>query len=140
MTDSRVDGFMREALRLAAENARSGRGGPFAALVVKDGEVLGRGCNEVTPLNDPTAHAEVLAIREACRRLGTFRLDGGRLPFPRFRGRLYQGVFGEQFNEFELHGFNEFDHLFQISNLEFRTLPLCLKDCTPSRIQIFARS
>jgi len=94
MTDSNVDGFMREALRLAAENARSGRGGPFAALVVKNGEVLGRGCNKVTTLKDPTAHAEVLAIREACRRLGNFRLDGCEIycssePCPMCLGAIY---------------------------------------------------
>jgi guanine deaminase len=94
MRDSKDDGFVREALRLAAENARSGRGGPFAALVVKDGEVLGHGCNEVTTRNDPTAHAEVLAIREACRRLGSFRLDGCTIycssePCPMCLGAIY---------------------------------------------------
>jgi tRNA(Arg) A34 adenosine deaminase TadA len=59
--------FMHEAVRLAVENVRSGRGGPFAALVVKDGHVISTGTNTVTSTDDPTAHAEVVAIREAWR-------------------------------------------------------------------------
>lgn len=70
------DQFMRETIALALENVRTGRGGPFAALVVKGDDVLGRGTNLVTANNDPTAHAEVLAIRAACQALGAFRLDG----------------------------------------------------------------
>ncbi len=71
---SRED-LMREALRLARESVAAG-GGPFAALVVRDGAIVAAGTNRVVPERDPTAHAEVLAIREACRRLGTHRLDG----------------------------------------------------------------
>jgi tRNA(Arg) A34 adenosine deaminase TadA len=67
---------MQEAIRLSLENMRAGAGGPFGAVVVRDGEILGRGWNQVTSTNDPTAHAEVVAIREACRRLGRFHLDG----------------------------------------------------------------
>jgi len=67
---------MREAIRLARENMRAGAGGPFGAVVVKDGAILGRGWNQVTSTNDPTAHAEVMAIRAACRALGDFRLNG----------------------------------------------------------------
>jgi tRNA(Arg) A34 adenosine deaminase TadA len=86
--------FMREALRLAVESARSGDGGPFAALVVKDGEIVGRGCNGVTGANDPTAHAEIEAIRDACRRLGTFRLNDCDIycssePCPMCLGAIY---------------------------------------------------
>jgi guanine deaminase len=68
--------FMARAIELAIENARSGRGGPFAALVVKDGRILGEGTNCVTASNDPTAHAEVVAIRAACAAIGTFQLEG----------------------------------------------------------------
>src|SRR6266481_4869686 len=64
--------FMRRAIALGLENVRTGGGGPFAALVVKDGRVVAEGANRVTTTNDPTAHAEVVAIREACRRLGDF--------------------------------------------------------------------
>ena len=65
---------MQEAIRLAIEGVSTGRGGPFGAVVVKDGQIVGRGCNEVTTSNDPTAHAEILAIRQACRELGVFHL------------------------------------------------------------------
>ena len=66
--------FMREALRLSAEKMRRGHGGPFGAVVVRNDKIVGRGWNQVTSSNDPTAHAEVVAIREACRRLKTFVL------------------------------------------------------------------
>jgi tRNA(Arg) A34 adenosine deaminase TadA len=65
---------MQQAIALATENVRSGRGGPFAAVIVKDGLVLATGVNQVTGLNDPTAHAEVVAIRSACKALGDFKL------------------------------------------------------------------
>lgn len=68
--------FMREAIRLSIEPMRRGEGGPFGAVVVKEGEIVGSGWNQVTRSNDPTAHAEVVAIREACRRLNTFQLNG----------------------------------------------------------------
>jgi guanine deaminase len=68
------DPFMREAIRLAEEGMRDGRGGPFGCVIVRQGEVVGRGQNRVTSTNDPTAHAEVTAIRDACSRLGTFQL------------------------------------------------------------------
>jgi guanine deaminase len=67
--------FMREAIRLSVAMMRRGRGGPFGAIVVRDGRIVGRGSNRVTSANDPTAHAEIVAIRAACRRLETFRLD-----------------------------------------------------------------
>jgi tRNA(Arg) A34 adenosine deaminase TadA len=68
--------FMRMAIALATENVRSGKGGPFGAVVVRDGEVIAAEANSVTSTNDPTAHAEVNAIRAACAKLGTFQLDG----------------------------------------------------------------
>jgi guanine deaminase len=67
---------MQRAIALATENVLSGAGGPFAALVVRDGEVLATGVNLVTATNDPTAHAEVVAIRAACKELGNFQLTG----------------------------------------------------------------
>jgi guanine deaminase len=66
--------FMARAIELSLDNVRSGRGGPFGAVVVKKGEIIAEGVNQVTLLNDPTAHAEVVAIREACRKLATFEL------------------------------------------------------------------
>jgi tRNA(Arg) A34 adenosine deaminase TadA len=86
--------FMREALREAAEAVRTGSGGPFGAVVVLDGCVIGRGHNRVLSSSDPTAHAEVEAIREACRTLGQYHLDGAELytscePCPMCLGAAY---------------------------------------------------
>jgi guanine deaminase len=67
--------FMREAIRLSIESMRRGQGGPFGAVIVRNGKIVGRGSNQVTSSNDPTAHAELVAIRGACKRLKTFRLD-----------------------------------------------------------------
>lgn len=69
------DAFMARTIELAIENVRSRKGGPFAAIVVLDGKVVAQGTNLVTSTNDPTAHAEVVAIREACRRLGHYQLS-----------------------------------------------------------------
>jgi len=66
--------FMQEAIHLAEQGVRANRGGPFGCVVVRQGKVVARGNNQVTSTNDPTAHAEVTAIREACRTLGTFQL------------------------------------------------------------------
>ncbi|MCR4680869.1 MAG: nucleoside deaminase [Bacteroidales bacterium] len=86
--------FMEEAVALANKCFESGQGGPFGAVVVKDGIVVGRGHNMVTVHNDPTAHAEVMAIREACQNLGTFQLTGCELyassePCPMCMGAIY---------------------------------------------------
>jgi len=68
--------FLREAIRLARTRMREGKGGPFGAVVVRDGVIVARGWNAVTSSLDPTAHAEVVAIRRACRKLGSFSLAG----------------------------------------------------------------
>lgn len=66
---------MREAIRISIQKMRADHGGPFGAVVVRRGKIVGRGWNQVTSTNDPTAHAEVTAIRDACKRLKTFQLD-----------------------------------------------------------------
>jgi guanine deaminase len=71
--------FLRRAIALATENVTSGRGGPFAALIARDGQVIAEGVNMVTATNDPTAHGEVTAIRAACKALSTFTLAGCEL-------------------------------------------------------------
>ncbi|WP_058189188.1 nucleoside deaminase [Terracidiphilus gabretensis] len=71
--------FLRRAIALATENVTSGRGGPFGAVIVRDGKIVGEGANSVTAASDPTAHAEVNAIRAAAKALGTFVLDGCEL-------------------------------------------------------------
>jgi guanine deaminase len=86
--------FMREAIRISRENVESGKGGPFGAVVVKNGEIIASGGNEVTSSNDPTAHAEVVAIRKACTELGTFQLDDCEIycscePCPMCLGAIY---------------------------------------------------
>jgi guanine deaminase len=86
--------LMQYAVDLAVENVRSGKGGPFAAIVVRNGEIIAEGANHVTTWNDPTAHAEVVAIREACKKLGTFQLDDCEVyttcePCPMCMGAIY---------------------------------------------------
>lgn len=70
------DEFMKEAINISKEKMLAGEGGPFGAVIVKDGKVIARGWNKVTSSNDPTAHAEVVAIREACKELEDFNLEG----------------------------------------------------------------
>ena len=85
---------MREAIRISVEQMRAGQGGPFGAVVARGGRIIARGWNRVTTANDPTAHAEVCAIREACRVLGDFKLAGCELysscePCPMCLGAIY---------------------------------------------------
>jgi len=85
---------MRRAIELSVRNVDSGSGGPFGAVVVKDDEIVGEGANEVVARTDPSAHAEVLAIRAACRKLKTFQLTGCDLytscePCPMCMGLIY---------------------------------------------------
>lgn len=86
--------FMQRAIELARNGMESNKGGPFGAVIVKDGVIVGEGCNQVTSTNDPTAHAEVTAIRNACKHLNSFQLDGCDLytscePCPMCLGAIY---------------------------------------------------
>jgi guanine deaminase len=86
--------FMARAIQLAMEGVQTGRGGPFGAVIVKNGAIVAEGMNQVTSRNDPTAHAEVLAIREACAKLGSFELKDCELytscePCPMCLGAIY---------------------------------------------------
>src|SRR5690348_12864204 len=86
--------FMKRAITWALENVRLGGGGPFAALIVKENRIIAEGTNRVTRSNDPTAHAEIVAIREACRVLSDFQLGGCDLyttcePCPMCLGAIY---------------------------------------------------
>jgi len=71
--------FMARAIQLSLDNVLSGQGGPFGAVIVKDGNIVAEGMNQVTSHNDPTAHAEVVAIRGACTKLGMFSLKGCKI-------------------------------------------------------------
>jgi tRNA(Arg) A34 adenosine deaminase TadA len=86
--------FMQRAIELANEGVQANAGGPFGAVVVLDGKIVGEGYNKVTSTNDPTAHAEVTAIRNACQNLGTFQLDNCVIytscePCPMCLGAIY---------------------------------------------------
>jgi guanine deaminase len=94
MAESEEIKFMQEAIKLSVTNVEEGKGGPFGAIVVKDGKIIARGANSVTATNDPTAHAEVMAIRNACNTLQTFQLDGCDIytscePCPMCLGAIY---------------------------------------------------
>ncbi len=93
---------MREAIRISLAKMRANCGGPFGAVVVRQGKIVGRGWNQVTSTNDPTAHAEVTAIRDACRRLKTFQLDDCELytscePCPMCLAAIYWARFKKVF-------------------------------------------
>jgi len=86
--------YMKRAIELALENVTESKGGPFGAVVVKDGEIIGQGANLVTDTNDPTAHAEIIAIREATKKIGSFSLEGCEIyascePCPMCLGAIY---------------------------------------------------
>jgi guanine deaminase len=92
--NSEHEALMQEAINLSIKGMENNEGGPFGAIVVKDGQIIGRGNNKVTSSNDPTAHAEVVAIRDACKNLGTFQLDGCIIytscePCPMCLGAIY---------------------------------------------------
>jgi guanine deaminase len=109
--------FMAHAIQLAIENVRSGQGGPFGAVVVKNGNVIAEGANSVTATSDPTAHAEVLAIRRACQNLGLFELKTCDLytscePCPMCLGAIYWArlervYFGSQAADASQAGFDD---------------------------------
>ena len=86
--------FMARAIQLSLEGVQSGHGGPFGAVIVRSGDIIAEGVNQVTSTNDPTAHAEMQAIRQACRKLGTFELKNCELysscePCPMCLGAIY---------------------------------------------------
>ena len=90
--------FMQRAIDLSIEGSSKGKGGPFGAVVVKNGKIVGESYNQVTSTNDPTAHAEVMAIRDACKNLETFDLSGCELytscePCPMCLGAIYWAKF-----------------------------------------------
>ena len=91
---TREEKFMMEAIKLAKNGVRENQGGPFGCVIVKGETIVGRGNNKVTSTNDPTAHAEVVAIRDACKNIGTFQLDECEIytscePCPMCLGAIY---------------------------------------------------
>jgi guanine deaminase len=99
--------FMRRAIELARLGMTSGAGGPFGAVVVKDGEIIGEGHNRVVATNDPTAHGEIVAIRAACERLGHFSLEGCEIhttgePCPMCLGAIHWARIGKIYYGFSI--------------------------------------
>lgn len=99
--------FMRRAIELARLGMNSGAGGPFGAVVVKDGEIIGEGHNRVLGTNDPTAHGEIVAIRDACARLGHFSLQGCEIhttgePCPMCLGAIHWARIGRIYYGFSI--------------------------------------
>jgi tRNA(Arg) A34 adenosine deaminase TadA len=91
---TREEKFMQEAIHLSQVGMEKNEGGPFGCIVVKGGEIIGRGNNKVLCNNDPTAHAEIMAIRDACKNIGTFQLDDCEIytscePCPMCLGAIY---------------------------------------------------
>lgn len=92
--------FMKRAIQLSLDNMRKDAGGPFGAVVVKDGKIIGEGWNQVTSTNDPSAHAEVVAIREACKNISHFDLSGAEIyascePCPMCLSAIYWARIGK---------------------------------------------
>ncbi len=109
--------FLEQVIDMATKNVKDGLGGPFGSLVVKDGKIIGRGVNHVTVSNDPTAHAEIIAIRDACKNLNNFQLDGCIIysscePCPMCLGAIYWArlkmlVFAASQNDAATAGFDD---------------------------------
>ena len=92
--DLQQNQFMKKAIELAYEGMSKNKGGPFGAVIVKEGKIIGEGYNQVTSTNDPTAHAEIVAIRNACQYLGTYQLNHCEIytscePCPMCLGAIY---------------------------------------------------
>jgi guanine deaminase len=116
-TEQELQSLLTTCIRMAGENVLNGTGGPFAALVVKDGRIIGRGTNQVTSSHDATAHAEIVAIRDACKNTGNHDLSGAVLitscePCPMCLGAVYwAGIhevwFGADKHDAASAGFND---------------------------------
>jgi tRNA(Arg) A34 adenosine deaminase TadA len=136
--------LMHLTITLSAQKMEEGHGGPFGAVIVKDGEVIAEGFNRVTSTNDPTAHAEIVAIREACRRLDSFRLEGCEIysscePCPMclaaiYWARLEKLTYANTRHDAAAIGFDD-DHLYReiAKEIEGRVLPMVRIDLPEAR-------
>lgn len=132
---TREENFMREAIELSEWGMRNNEGGPFGCVIVKEDKIVGRGNNQVNLTNDPTAHAEIIAIREACHTLGTFQLEGCEVftscePCPMCLGAIYWArvkkvYFGNTREDAARIGFDDSMIYEEISSdLENRKIPM----------------
>jgi tRNA(Arg) A34 adenosine deaminase TadA len=141
------DMFMARAVALSREKMQAGEGGPFGALVVKDGHVIAEGWNQVTSTNDPTAHAEVVAIRRACQALGTFDLTGATVytscePCPMCLSAIYWArcqriLFANTREDAARIGFSD-DHIYEEipKALHLRAIPITQMP-SPAAAEVF---
>jgi len=125
MEEDQAERFMRRAIDLGRRGADAGHGGPFGAVIVKQGEIVGEGWNQVIAGNDPTAHGEIEAIRDACTRLGSFDLGGCDLytsgePCPMCLGAIYWARIERVFYGFSIQDAAEagFDDRFIFEQLD----------------------
>lgn len=139
--------FLRHAVQLSAENIVHGKGGPFGAVIVKDGKIIAEGSNCVTTVNDPTAHAEIEAIRSACKKLSNFSLKGCEIytscePCPMCLGAIYWAridkiYFANSRKEAAAIGFDdEFIYMEIPKPINERSIPL-IKIDIPEALEIF---
>ena len=141
--------FMEMAFDEARKGSESGQGGPFGAVVVKNGEVIGRGHNTVLSSNDPTSHAEINAIRDACARLGSFQLEGCELyttcePCPMCLGAVYWArpevvYFSASRVEAAGIGFDD-AHIYEEVQKPWAERTIPMHHCPDVRIEQFMRS
>jgi tRNA(Arg) A34 adenosine deaminase TadA len=132
---TREEKFMEAAIALADKGIENGEGGPFGCVIVKDDKIIGKGNNKVTSTNDPTAHAEIIAIREACNHLNSFQLEGCEIytscePCPMCLGAIYWArpkviYYGNTRNDAAKIGFDDSMIYEEISsNLNIRKIPV----------------
>ena len=139
--------FLTEAIRLGKEGVKTNTGGPFGAVIVKNGEIVGRGCNSVSSNNDPTAHAEIVAIRDACKNLSDFQLTDCVIysscePCPMCLGAIYWArplrlVFSSTRQEAANIGFDD-NHIYQevVLPISDRSIPT-KKQFHPDAVKLF---
>ncbi len=139
--------YLQQAINLAKQGIESGAGGPFGCIIVKDDEIVGEGCNRVTSTNDPTAHAEVVAIRHACNNLGTYQLTGCDIyascePCPMCLGAIYWArprrvLYASTRHQAADAGFDD-DFIYREINLadEERQIPFNLQS-QPAAVDVF---
>ena len=128
------ESFMGRAIELARDGMRRGHGGPFGAVIVRDGSIIGEGWNQVVASKDPTAHGEITAIRDACRRIASFSLDGCDIyttgqPCPMCLGAIYWArirsiYYGFRIEDAAAIGFDDSEFFRQLAlPLESRAVP-----------------
>lgn len=140
--------FMQRAIELARQGMRQGAGGPFGAVIVKEGEIVGEGWNRVVGTNDPTAHGEVTAIRDACSRLGTFSLEGCEIhttgqPCPMCLGaihwaRIVRIYFGFRIEDAAVIGFDDSEFFRQMLLLPDQRLIPAEELCRAEALELAA--